>query len=112
MLIAMNDDNPSLPISASPEADDDDDFDREEAKEDEYALIDPALDENGLKNKHYHLVDAEDLEDSQQKNKDKDDDVIDPYEEEDLDTENLLEDLKESIEQEEQDLQKQKSGQK
>ena len=87
MLIAMNEE--------------DDDLDREEEKEEEYDyFLDPVQDEGGMNNKGYHLVDAADLETTDQKN-----DEVDPDEEEDLD--NMLEGLKESIEQEEEDLQQQ-----
>lgn len=83
MLIAMNEENNTGTASGPAN---DNDRDREEEKEEEYDyFLDPVKDEGGLNNKGYHLVDAADLETTDQKNsKAKDDDVVDPDEEEDL----------------------------
>lgn len=83
MLIAMNEENNGGANNAAAS----ENSDREEEKEEEYDyFLDPVKDEGGLNNKGYHLVDAADLEASDQKaSKAKDDDLVDPDEEEDLD---------------------------
>jgi len=85
--------------------------DREEAKEEEYDyFLDPVKDEGGDNNHGYHIIDADPdpPKDSQQR----DNDVVDPDEDEDLNLiqddelreyryNNMLEDLRESIQEEE-----------
>ena len=85
--------------------------DREEAKEEEYDyFLDPVKDEGGDSNHGYHIIDADPdpPKDSQQR----DNDVVDPDEDEDLNLiqddelreyryNNMLEDLRESIQEEE-----------
>lgn len=90
-------------------------LDREEEKEEEYDyFLDPIKDEGGFNNQGYHLVDAADLETSDDQkiiNNNQDNQLIDP-DDMDLDTiqdtelreyryNNMLEDLKESIQSEE-----------
>lgn len=97
MLIAMNEEKNGVTASGQKNADapshsrkssDDLDLDREEEKEEEYDyFLDPVKDEGGFNNKGYHLVDAADLEASNDKkatSKSQDDDLVDP-DDEDLD---------------------------